>query len=46
MIYPLDENLISYIPTILNIHDGIIYATAKIQRKSFNETIYLLSKDS
>ena len=46
MIYPLDEKLIDYIPLELDIHDGIIFATAAIQKKSFDETIYLLSKDS
>ena len=46
MVYPLDETLLDYIPIELDIHDGIIFATAAVQRKNFNETIYLLSKDS
>ena len=45
MVYPLDENLVDSIPVDLNIHDGIIFATAIIQTKSFTEDIFLLTKD-
>ena len=45
MVYPLDDSLIKYIPTELNIHDGIIFATARIQKENFKEDIYLLTKD-
>lgn len=29
----------------LNIHDGIIFATARIQKENFKEDIYVLTKD-
>jgi len=45
MVYPLDDSLIKYIPTELNIHDGIIFATARIQKENFKEDIYVLTKD-
>ena len=45
MLYSLEQSLLDYLPKELNIHDGIIYATAAIQKKSFDETIYLLTKD-
>ena len=45
MVYPLDDLLVKYVPTELNIHDGIIFATAKIQKENFKEDIYLLTKD-
>ncbi len=45
MLYPLDQSLLDHLSKDLNIHDGIIYATALIQRKNFDETIYLLTKD-
>ena len=45
MSYPLEESLLDYLPKELDIHDGIIYATAAIQKKSFDETIHLLTKD-
>lgn len=45
MSYPLDQSLLDYLPKELSIHDGIIYATAAIQKKSFDEIIYLLTKD-
>ena len=45
MVYPLDDLLVKYIPIELNIHDGIIFATAKIQKENFKEDIYLLTKD-
>ena len=45
MVYPLDQNLINYIHESLNIHDGIIYATAVLQTESFKEEIYILTKD-
>ena len=45
MVYPLDYSLVKHIPIELNIHDGIIFATAKIQKENFKEDIYLLTKD-
>lgn len=45
MVYPLDLGLLDYIPTNLDIHDGIIFATASIQLTNFKETIYILTKD-
>ena len=45
MVYPLDLDLMSYIPFELDIHDGIIFATAKVQLNNFKEDIYILTKD-
>lgn len=45
MLYPLDLDLINYIPFELEIHDGIIFATARIQLNNFKEEIYILTKD-
>lgn len=45
MLYSLDQSLLDYLPKELSIHDAIIYATAALQKKSFNETVYLLTKD-
>ena len=45
MVYPLDLDLLDYIPFELDIHDGIIFATAKVQLNNFKEEIYILTKD-
>ena len=45
MLYPLDLKLIDFIPTELNIHDGIIFATAYVIRSNFEEDVYILTKD-
>ena len=45
MLCPLDEKLIDYIPLELDIHDGIIFATAAIQKKNFDDIVCILTKD-
>jgi predicted nucleic acid-binding protein len=46
VIYPLDEIVISHLPTALNIHDAIIVATAIVFRDVLGETTSLITKDS
>lgn len=46
VIYPLDEIVVSHLPTALNIHDAIIVATAIVFRDVLGETTSLITKDS
>ena len=45
-IHPLDEQVVSQIPTSLNIHDSIIVATALVYRDIFHQPVTLITKDS
>jgi PIN domain nuclease of toxin-antitoxin system len=44
-VYPLDEAVIEHLPTELNIHDGIIVATALVYRDLFGEDVGVITKD-
>ena len=44
-IHPLDEDLVSFIPTGLNIHDSIIVATALFYRDAKQLPTALITKD-
>jgi len=46
IVYPLDESVVEYLPAILNIHDGIIVATAIMLRDELGEDIALVTKDA
>ena len=39
LIYPLDEDVVKYIPLNLNIHDSIICATAIVFRDILNREV-------
>lgn len=45
-IYPIDEHIVSLVPTVLDIHDGIIVATALVYRDLFKLPTALITKDS
>jgi len=45
-VHPLDEEVVSQIPTGLNIHDSIIVATALVYRDVFQQPTTLITKDS
>ncbi len=45
-IYPLNEEVVSKIPTGLDIHDAIITATALVYRDVFQQPVTLITKDS
>jgi PIN domain nuclease of toxin-antitoxin system len=45
VIYPLDETVVDYIPTSLDIHDAIIVATAIIFRDVLKENTAIITKD-
>lgn len=45
IIYPLDEIVIEYLPTNLEIHDAIIVATALIFNNILNENTAVITKD-
>ena len=44
-VYPLDEQVVSLIPTKLNIHDAIMVATALVYRDLFQLPTTLVTKD-
>ena len=44
-VYPLDEKVVSKIPTGLDIHDAIITATALVYRDLFQQQAVLITKD-
>jgi PIN domain nuclease of toxin-antitoxin system len=44
-VHPLDEQVVSLIPTGLNIHDSIIVATALVYRDLFEQPVTLITKD-
>ena len=45
-IHPLDEDVVSQIPTGLDIHDSIITATALVYRDLLKQPATLITKDS
>ena|ERR1700694_2105595 len=45
-IYPLDEQVVSMVPTGLNIHDAVIVATALVYRDLFQVPTTLITKDN
>lgn len=44
-IYPLDERVVEYIPAILELHDGIIVATAIVYRDVLGEEVVVITND-
>jgi hypothetical protein len=46
LVYPLDEVVVSHLPTTLNIHDAIIVATAIVFRDILSENTSVINKDS
>ena len=44
-VYPLNEKVVSKIPTGLDIHDAIITATALVYRDLFHQAVTLITKD-
>ena len=46
VVYPLDEQVVSLLPTSLNIHDAIIVATALVYRDILRRPVALVTKDS
>lgn len=45
IVFPLNEDVVDLLPTELDIHDGIICATAMILQKTFKKTIVVITKD-
>jgi hypothetical protein len=45
-IHPLDANVADRLPTTLNIHDGLIIATALTLRDLLGETVAVITKDA
>lgn len=43
--YPLDEQVVSLIPTSLNIHDAIIVATALVYKNILKLPVEVVTKD-
>jgi hypothetical protein len=46
LVYPLDEQVISMIPTGLDIHDSVIVATALVYRDILRQPVTLIAKDT
>lgn len=46
ILFPLDVNVIKFIPTKLDIHDGIICGTAFVYSKLLREETTVVTKDS
>lgn len=46
MVYPLDEQVVSMIPTSLNIHDAIIVATALVYKNILELPVEIVTKDT
>lgn len=44
--YPLDEQVVSMIPTSLNIHDAIIVATALVYKNILKLPVEIVTKDT
>lgn len=44
-VYPLDEAVIERLPTELNIHDGLIVATALVYRELLGQSVAVITKD-
>ena len=45
IIYPLDINVLRFLPKGLDIHDGIICSTALVYRELMKEEVRLITKD-
>ena len=45
IIYPLDINVLRFLPKGLDIHDGIICSTALVYRELMKEGVRLITKD-
>jgi PIN domain nuclease of toxin-antitoxin system len=45
VIYPFDETVLAHLPTTLEIHDGIIVATALMFREAGPEAVSVVTKD-
>jgi PIN domain nuclease of toxin-antitoxin system len=45
VVYPLDEQVVSLIPTTLNIHDAIIVATGILYRDILSKQVSIIAKD-
>jgi PIN domain nuclease of toxin-antitoxin system len=45
-IHPLDETVAERLPTTLNIHDGLIVATALTLRDVLGETVAVITRDA
>ena len=46
IVYPLDEQVVSMIPTSLNIHDAIIVATALVYKDILKLPVEIVTKDT
>lgn len=44
-IYPLDEEVVLRIPTVLNIHDAIITATALVYQDVLGQDVAIITRD-
>jgi PIN domain nuclease of toxin-antitoxin system len=45
VVYPLDEQVVDKLPTALDIHDGIIVATALLYRDVLHQEVAVVTKD-
>jgi len=45
LIYPLDINILRFLPPMLDIHDGIICGTVIVYRELLKEDVRLITKD-
>lgn len=45
-VYPLDETVVTHLPTTLDIHDAIIVATALVFRDVLGEVTTLITRDA
>lgn len=46
VIYPLDQTVVEFLPTELDIHDAIIVATAKVFRDVLGEEVRIITKNA
>ena len=46
IVFPLNEDVVDLLPTELEIHDGIICATALVLKKILKEEISIITKDN
>jgi PIN domain nuclease of toxin-antitoxin system len=46
ILYPLDEVVVTHLPTALEIHDAVITATAIVFRDVLGENVTLITKDA
>lgn len=45
ILYPLDSNVVEFLPVSLDIHDGIICGTALVYKNLFREKVKIITKD-